>query len=144
MGFEPRFKLSLDELIILCQPSYCHGCSPDGIFVVTYSWFHRPSVLFRISIGTQVTWTNITWLSQPMEICSITTRPSSHVHEASIKTPKEIMFCRQTGLYILHTKWGLFVRGHLEPLWMFFVTSKTNFMFSNSTCGCLQANDVST
>ena len=26
---------------------------------------------------------------------------------------------------------------------MFFVTSKTNFMFSNSTRGCLQADDVS-
>ena len=32
-------------------------------------------------------------------------------------------------LYILHTKWGLVVRGHLEPLCMFIVTSKTNFMF---------------
>ena len=62
-----------------------------------------------------------------------------HYHEteqpcaqASIKTPKEILFCKQTGSYILHTKWGLvvtFVRGHLEPLCMFIVTSKTNFMF---------------
>ena len=68
-----------------------------------------PSLFFRISIGTQVTCTYITWLSQPIEICSITTRPSSHVLEASIKTPKEILFCKQTGLYIVHTKWGLVV-----------------------------------
>ena len=97
--------------------------------IITNSWFHRPSVFFPISIGTQVTCTYITWLSQPIEICSITTRPSSHVLEASIKTPKEILFCKQTGLYILHTKWGLVVRGHLEPLCMFIFTSKTNFMF---------------
>ena len=31
-------------------------------------------------------------------------RLSSHVLEASIKTPKEILFCKQTGWYILHTK----------------------------------------
>ena len=30
---------------------------------------------------------------------------------------------------ILHTKWGLVVRGHLEPLCMFIVSSKTKFMF---------------
>ena len=107
------------------------------------SWFHRPSILFWISIRTQVTCTYITWLSQPIEICSITTRLSSHVLEASIKTPKEILFCKQTGLYTLHTKWGLVVRGHLEPLCMLIVTSKTNFMFSNSTRGCLQVDDVS-
>ena len=93
------------------------------------SWFHRPSVLFQISIGTQVTCTFITWLSQPIEICSITTRPSSHVLEASIKTPKETLFCKQAGLYILHTKLGLVVRVHLESLCMFIITSKTNFMF---------------
>ena len=73
------------------------------------SWFHRHSVLFRISIGTQVTCSYITWLSQPIKICSITTRSSSHVLEASIKTPKEILFCKL--------------------LCMFIVTSKTNFMF---------------
>ena len=28
-----------------------------------------------------------------------------------------------------NTKWGLVVRGHLAPLYMFIVTSKTNFMF---------------
>ena len=99
------------------------------LFDIRYSWFHMPSVLFRISIRTQVTCTYITWLSQPIGIRSITTRPSSHVLEASIKTPKEILFCKQTGLYILHTKWGLVVRGHLKPLCMFIVTSKTNFMF---------------
>ena len=98
-------------------------------FFLFNSWFHRPSVLFWISIGTQVTCTYITWLSLPIEICSITTRPSSHVLEASIKTPKEILFCKQTDLYILHTKWGVVVRGHLEPLCMLIVTSKTNFMF---------------
>ena len=54
---------------------------------------------------------------------SVTTRPSSHVLEASIKTPKENLFCMQTGVYILHMKWGL------APLCMFIVTSKTNFMF---------------
>ena len=69
------------------------------------------------------------WIPQPIEICSVTTRPSSHVLEASIKTTKEILFCKQTGLYILHTKWGLVVRGHLEPLCMFILTPKTNFMF---------------
>ena len=42
--------------------------------------------------------------SQPIEICSITARRSSHVLEASIKTPKEILFCKQTSLYITHTK----------------------------------------
>ena len=94
-----------------------------------YSWFHRPSVLFPISFGTQVTCTYITCLSQPIKICTITMRPSSHVLEASIKTPKEILFCKQTGWYILHTKCGLVVRGHLEPLCMFIVTSKINFMF---------------
>ena len=31
-------------------------------------------------------------------------QPGSHVLEANIKTPKEILFCEQTGLYILHTK----------------------------------------
>ena len=51
------------------------------------------------------------------------------VLEASIKTPKETLFCKQAGLYILHTKLGLVVRGHLEPLCMFIITSKTNFMF---------------
>ena len=30
---------------------------------------------------------------------SVTTRPSSHVLEVSIKTPKEILFCKQSGLY---------------------------------------------
>ena len=35
------------------------------------------------------------------------------------------------------------MRGHLEPFCMFIFTSKTNFMFSNSTRGCLQADDVS-
>ena len=30
---------------------------------------------------------------------------------------------------ILHTKWGLVVRGHVEPLCTFIITSKTNFMF---------------
>ena len=54
---------------------------------------------------------------------------SNHALEASIKTPKEILFCKQTGLYILHTKLGLVVRGHLEPLCMFIVTSETKFMF---------------
>ena len=49
--------------------------------------------------------------------------------EVSIKTPKEILFCKPTGLYIMHTKWGLVVRGHLAPLCMFIVASKTNFMF---------------
>ena len=63
--------------------------------------------------------------------------------EASIKTPKEILFCKQTGLYILYTKCGLVVRGHLEPLCMFIVTSKTNFMFFKQHPGCLQADDVS-
>ena len=29
---------------------------------------------------------------------------SSHVLEASIKIEKEILFCKQTGLYILHAK----------------------------------------
>ena len=100
----------------------------DSQIVRNYRWFHRPSVLFRISIGTQVTCTYITWLSQLIEICSITMRPSSHVLEASIITPKEILFCKQTGLYILHTKWVLVVRVHLEALCMFIVTSKTNFM----------------
>ena len=56
-------------------------------------------------------------------------RPSSHVLEVSIKTTKEILFCKQWGLYILHTKWGLVVRGHLDPLFMLIVTWKTNFMF---------------
>ena len=44
------------------------------------------------------------------------------VLEARIKTPKEILFCKKTGLYILHTKLGLVVRGHLEPLCMLIVT----------------------
>ena len=76
--------------------------------------------LSYFSIGTQVTCTYITWLPQPIETCSVTTRPSSHVLEASIKTPKEILFCKQTGLYILHTMWGLVVVT---------CTSKTNFMY---------------
>ena len=97
--------------------------------IYIYSWFHRPSVLFRIFIGTQVTCTYIKWIPQPIEIFSVTTRPSSHVLEASIKTTKEILFCKPTGLYILHTRWGLVVRGHLEPLCMFILTPKTNFMF---------------
>ena len=54
---------------------------------------------------------------------------SSHVLEAGIKTPKEILICKQTGLYILRTKCGLVVRGHLESLCMFIVTSKNKFMF---------------
>ena len=61
------------------------------------------------------------------------TRPSSHVLEASIKTPKAILFCKQTGLYILHTKWGLVVRDHLEPLRMFLLPRKPILCFSNST-----------
>ena len=56
---------------------------------------------------------------------------------------KKNSICKQAGLYILHTKWGLVVRGHLEPLCIFIVTSKTNFMFLNSTRGCLQADDIS-
>ena len=43
--------------------------------------------------------------------------------EASIKIPKEILFCKKTGLYISYTKPGLVVRGHLAPFGMFFVTS---------------------
>ena len=50
-----------------------------------YSWLHRPSVLFRISIGTQVACTYITWLSQPIEFCSITTRPSSRGQNQNTK-----------------------------------------------------------
>ena len=98
-----------------------------------HSWFRRPSVLSRISIRTQVTCTNIAWLPQSIEICSVTTKQSSHLLEASIKTPYKILFCKQMGLYILHTKWGLFVKGHLAPLCMFIVTSKTNFMFFRTT-----------
>ena len=84
--------------------------------------------LSRFSLGLK-SHVLISHFTQPIEIYSITMRPSSHVLDASIKTPKEIPFCKQTGLYILHTKWGLVVRGHLEPLCMFTVTSKTNFMF---------------
>ena len=102
---------------------------------LNYSWFHRPSVLFQIPIRTQVTCTYITWLSQPIEVCSITTRPSSHVLEPSITTPKEFLFCKQTGLYILHTKWGLVVRGHLEPhgFVCLLLPRKPILCFSNST-----------
>ena len=40
--------------------------------------------------------------TQPINITPVTMRPSSHVLEASIKIQKEILFCKQTGLYILH------------------------------------------
>ena len=82
--------------------------------------------------STKVTCTYITWLSQPIEIWSITTRPRSHV----LEDQKKILFCKQTGLYILHRKWRLVVRGHLEQLRMFIVTSKTNFMFFKQHRSC--------
>ena len=85
-----RFVIQPTKSCILTYWDECLQHQDDN-----YSWFHRPSVLFRISIGTQVTCTYITWLSQPIEICSITMRPSSHVLEASIKTPKEILFYKQ-------------------------------------------------
>ena len=34
-------------------------------------------------------------------------------------------------LYILHTKIGYIVRGHLAPLCVFFLTLRTNFMYFN-------------
>ena len=101
-----RNKLSCDVFFHLIS----------GIKTLANSWFHRPSVLFWISITTQVTCTYITWLPQPIEITSVTTRPSSHVLEVSIKTPKEILFCKQTRLYALHAKWELVARGHLALL----------------------------
>ena len=98
------------------------------MMTVWNSWFHRPSVPFRISFGNQVTWTYITWLPQPVNINPVTSMSSSHVLEASIKIQKEIRFCKQTGLYILHAKWGLVVRDTLRPFVCFFLTSKTNVM----------------
>ena len=95
---------------------------------ILYSWFHRPSVLYRISIGTQVTCTYITWLPRSIEITPVTTKQSRHVLKVRIKTQKNL-FCKQTGLYILHKKWDFVVRDHLAPLCMFIVTSKINFMF---------------
>ena len=52
---------------------------------------------------------------------------SSHVLEASIKIQKEILFCKQTGLYILHAKRGLVVRGtHLAPFCTLFFSYLEN------------------
>ena len=47
------------------------------------------------------------------------------VLEASIKIQKEILFCKQTGLYILHAKWGIAVRGtYSAVLYDFFLPQK--------------------
>ena len=104
------------------------------------------SYLFLISFGTQVTCTYITWLPQLIEIRPVTTRPKRHVLEASIKISKEILCWKHTRLYILHTKWGLVVKGHLAPLCMFFSYLKNQlYIFQtvwNSSPGSLQA-DVS-
>ena len=60
--------------------------------------------------------------------------------EVSIKTPKEVLFRKQTGVFTLHTKSGLVVRGHLELLCMFIVTWKTNvYVFQTAACGCLHS-----
>ena len=37
-------------------------------------------------------WTFVTWLPQPINICPVTTRPSSHILKPSIKIQKEILF----------------------------------------------------
>ena len=52
---------------------------------------------------------------------------SSHVLEASIKIQTEILFCKQTGLYILHAKWGLVVRGTLRCFVCFFSYLENQF-----------------
>ena len=98
------------------------------MMTVWYSWFHSAFLGFRISFRNQVTWTYIIWLSQPINMNPVTTMLSSHVLEASIKIQKGNLFCKQTGLYILHAKWGLVVRGTLRPFVFFFLTSKTNVM----------------
>ena len=111
----------------------------DVGFLPVNSWFHRPSLRFPISFRAQVTCTYTTWLPQLSEIRHATTRPNSHVLEASIKLPKELLFFKYTGLNILHTMWGLVVRGHLAPLCMLFLPRKPILYISNSTRGCLQA-----
>ena len=63
----------------------------------------------------------------PRDRAAMCSKPAS-------KTPKEILFCKRTGYK---------VRISCMRLCMFIVTSKTNLCFSNSTCGCLQTDDVS-
>ena len=70
-------------------------------------------------------------------------RPCSHVLEASIKTPKEILFCEQTGLFILHTKLGLVVRTYLTPLCMFIVTLKNQFYVFQTAPMVVYPSDIS-
>ena len=53
--------------------------------------------------------------------------PLPRVLKASIKTPKEILFCKQTGLHILR-KVRISCKGPLNTA-LSIVTLKTNFMF---------------
>ena len=91
------------------------------------SWFHRPSILFQISFGTQVTSFYITWLPQPMEIRPVTTRPSSHVLAASIKIQNKSLFCTCKHTCIV-CEVRISCKGHLVTFFMSFLTSKANFM----------------
>ena len=62
--------------------------------------------------------------------------------EVSIKTPKEILFCKQTGLYIVYEV-RISFKGPLNATLYVIVTSETNFMFfQTATRGCLHS-DVS-
>ena len=45
-------------------------------------------------------------------------------HIASIKMPTDIVFCKHTALYILNTKLGLVVKGHLVPFCIFLLPRK--------------------
>ena len=64
------------------------------------------------SLRAQVTCIYITWLPQPIKICFITTRPSSHVFEASIKNTKKNLFYKRTGS-VGHEPFPLFHHGVL-------------------------------
>ena len=52
------------------------------------------------------------------------------VHMASIKMPTVILFIKHTALYILlHTEFGITVKGHSAQFCIFLVTSKTNLRY---------------
>ena len=55
-------------------------------------------------------------------------RPSSHVLEASVKIPKEIMFCNQTS-FIIAYKVRISCKEPLSYVLYVFVTSKSSFVY---------------
>ena len=112
-GFQPVF---LEKVMpVQCKKHFwriIQGQNPNNFtaekvlisltFCCCHSWFHRPSVLFRISIGTQVTCTYISldFLSQPKFVplprdrVAMCTRPASkHQNKFCFVSKQACIYC---------------------------------------------------